>query len=1127
MKLLLKSVLSLLIAAQIIAAPLLAHADQGVVTPAPSADDLYGDTDPLWQEFQQAKPTSDFKFAFDAKDPAIDQDPFFLRSQSWVRKTQSKDLGYIRTAKDITIELPEAEEALRLELPLVPIQATDDYVFFSLDKSSDLFAKAAGPGEAAGEGLFFISRHELNKDKPTQVYFYPFAGTGWTGPLDSVELAQTNALVVANEKESVALDLEDVETVMKAEQLNLLMAVTMTSKNRDDVVATPARGSTGAFGMFFTGLDLEQPSKSLWAAAPHGATDRLIAKLGDIVHRYFPVERADALDPVIASRLLYVGTALTGMMFASIVIKNKNPMVRKELDKRLTPQTSRFGAFKQEVRETLDVFSAVTTTSAQLPSITFANSLELFLDRFAPTLAASDHTLVRRFLKNTFYFSRNAIENTPVNAKTFALGALLMGGVDSACVAIQYIWAVPTIAAIASKHVVGALRDRINTTFDPNNAQTKTIALQDIVRTFLAWLLSGASSYSSEARTQQIEQIEKEVDSNLRARGIDPADPSHQTERRHAVEERMNVVLKQKGLPDADQFLFDANTVFSQLPKSLGFKAPQGLATAETFVLQKRFGLSKNAVNRSLAAAKAWAAQESSPLAAEVVAILQETAGNMDTLRAGLKDGRKGVLMSRLVHKELTLLSYEGAVSIVTKHVPLLWRRHYSPEAAQAASVIFRQALFSYLRKEGDALVIANKKQMDEFGTRAREIAREQLLADHPGTKTLTSAMEYELKLRTQIEITKLVEAKETEKAASDYQPPKLDWLARRQQARAIRNAEERLDQYLNSPAGYDATDEDVQTMRNNFVRDAFAREVGLHLDSASRPEYVAMMAKVDQKTTDGLKAQIAGDPKLETYLATLSEPEKAKALSVMYANDFLANYKEATTEQEMVKPLDVAQPGRLQALRRTQIFRSSSFLTRAARTFEAFGDDQNLKLGWYGRIARNIPLANDLISTHRRALKTILSSMTINYAWNYYVWHVHMPYSAWMIFAVGAASTISTPSQWLNRVFRVNGLKPMNAPISKLKFALAYSWVTFAGMFPVLMYQKDASVWFSDYITAPIMSVMDHVDPKMMFAALAVGAGAVAIKKVTKKLEFSGARVHDWSDLHPLMCAEIFGHSG
>ncbi len=1120
-----KLALSLFLSMQIGIEPMFAHASAPTlpIRNIQTLNELHKQEDPIWQKFADTQ-GAHFNLTFDANDPAIDQDPFFVRSQSWQDQAKSvSTISFLKTNESLEISIPGVSKTLKLNLALIPIQSTEEFIFFSLDNKSELFKKAAGIDRTPGEGIFFIHRDNLAQQAlagfPTPVFFFPLAGSGWTGNLSSLQLPQIDSIVVANEEESVAIELRDVETVMKAQQINLMMASALTAKNRNDasLAKFPAAGMTAAFGLFFTGLDLQMPEKSMWKNKSNDSTSSWYSELSKKFTRWLPVliqpARAFDLPAELVARLVFVGSVLTGMLATSVVIKYAHPGVRKKLKELRVDQTPTKNPIKiarREIKETFDVFAAVTTTAAQIASVTFANSLEIFLDKFAPSYAAADHSLIRRFLKNTYYFSRDSVRKIPVNSKTFMLGAVVMGSVDTAMVAVQYQVAVPWIAQTVSPHVGEDLQNRIDKTFDPTNPETKKIAMQDTIRNGIAYLQVGASSYSAESRAQEIDAVTKEIESEMKARGQDPEDPKLQSEKNKKIEEKINIRLKQKGLPDANQFLFDMSTIFSRVPKALGYQAPEELQANQSFLLESRFGLSKNALDKAIEVATQWVKTDSSQTAREALALLEETSRSMSFVKGALK-GKAGIAEARRARQQLTVLSYEGPVEFVLEHMPETWGKNYSGQSAQAAGLMFRQALYSYLSKEGDDLLFASKKNTEGFGEEAKARALEAMKKDNPSIEiaNLNSEQQFEFKLRTQIEINNLARAQSIRDKAEKYTPPKQSWFVRRQLTRAQKEADLKMEKFLMTAEGASAVEEVLFAKKQLFFRDSLAKQVGLYIEdrdvaaAQGREDYVKMLDAVDKKATEQTEIEFKQDPNLARYLEKATEAEKAKLKLFNYANNFFAKYKEAATESELVKPTDPAQPGRFQRLRQTEVVRNSNFLTRTLRTLESFGDDQAMKLGLGDAMLRNIPLASDLMHSHKRMLKTILPMLTVSYMWNFFVWQVHIPFSAWALFAMTAAATISAPSQWLNRMFRMNGLKAMDGVMSKIAYGLPYAWVTFAGMFPIMLFSGDVSILFSDYIRTPVISVLSAIGVKDWIAGLSLTALLVT-KLRSKKTDFN-----------------------
>jgi hypothetical protein len=1119
--------ISLVICFQMGFEPLLSHASPN----QPPSESTSVDT--LWDLPADPQTADAFQLHFSTQDPALDQDPYFMRSQAWVpRTTNDVAMAFRKSAAGLEISIPGAAQNLNLRLPLTPIQATEDFIFFSLDEGSDLFARAAGPGATPGEGIFFLSRASLAQQSrngtPAPVFFFPLSGQGWSGTLRSLELPQMESIVIANKTDSVAIELHDVEELMKAEQINLMIASSLSARNRGRVTKElyPAPGMTAAFGTTFTGLDLQYPAKSLWAPAVQTSQSifektffqPLFQPLLQKVARWWPLgeqaSQALPLPPALVNQIIFVATVQVTLLAASVVIKYAHPGIRRKLKSLRAdekPTTNPLRIAGREFKEVFDVYTAAATTYSQVAIVNFSNGLEMFLDRFAPTIAAADHTLIKRNLNKYFFFQRDTIKKVPVNSRLWVQNALGLGGVDTAMVGVQYEIAVPFLADAISPHTSEAMQARIERTFDPHNPKTKELAQNDTIRTGIAYWSGGAAAGAAEARGQLVGPATRDVLADMRTRGLDPEDPKNASLRESEILKRLNVLLKQRGLPDDSHFLFDAGTLFYSVPKALGYTSPEGAAAKQSYILEKRAGLRPNALRKALVTANMYAKNAPSPMAKEVVAALTETAENIKFIEGGKSTVLENIERGRKLRQQLTLLSYEGNVEYAVQNLPEVWSQKYSPQAAQIAGLFFRQALYSYLSQEGDNLLIPDAKLMEKYGAEAKAKALQAVRADHPEFKggALSANLQFELKVRTNLEINALVRAAIAEEKAEAYAPKKPDWIARRKEARALAETETRLQAFLGTAAGQNVNDEQLVAIKQKFYAEAIARKVGLHIEdpevaaAQNREDYVAMINWVEKKAQDRVELEIKNDPNLSRYLQKLSGPEQLQFKMSLYANNYLLAYREATGPEEKVKAIDPAQPGRFQWLRQTEVVRNSAFLTRTLRTFESFGDDQSIELGLQGVIFRNVPLAQDLFSTHRRLLRTILPSLLVTFAWNTHVQHVHLLFQNWLLFQTLSAATISTPSQWLNRVYKLNGIKPDGGFLTKVGYALPYSWVTFLGMFPIMLYSDDVGKLFNTYLASPVTNAMAQVGLKEWLASAAIAATVTAAAKFKIKSDF------------------------
>jgi hypothetical protein len=244
----------------------------------PKTADLAGG-DPALQDFiaslEHMSPNAGIPV--DVNDPSLDQDPGFLRSQAWLDGQKTDEMSEVRaqaSGDGLVLSLPGTTKQLKLNLPLDAFYMTDETVFLSLRDSAKMFKVAAG-GDTPGEGIFAMSRSELlasaESQRPVALYFIPLPDVGWTGSIEAIEVPEADALAIRNAGGgSLQLELQDVARLIESERANLKLAAAFTARNygfgNGLGVLYPAPGTTQAFGLFFTGLDLGHPANSLRGA---------------------------------------------------------------------------------------------------------------------------------------------------------------------------------------------------------------------------------------------------------------------------------------------------------------------------------------------------------------------------------------------------------------------------------------------------------------------------------------------------------------------------------------------------------------------------------------------------------------------------------------------------------------------------------------------------------------------------------------------------------------------------------------------------------------------------------------------------------------------------------------------
>lgn len=106
-------------------------------------------------ETLQSMPEIPFTMGIGAGDPALDSDPFFLRSQSWAKGSiglEGNGVAFRRDGNRLEIGLPSQENVWTLNAPLRPAYADDTWVYLVANDEA-LFEKK-NPNDGPGQGVF-------------------------------------------------------------------------------------------------------------------------------------------------------------------------------------------------------------------------------------------------------------------------------------------------------------------------------------------------------------------------------------------------------------------------------------------------------------------------------------------------------------------------------------------------------------------------------------------------------------------------------------------------------------------------------------------------------------------------------------------------------------------------------------------------------------------------------------------------------------------------------------------------------------------------------------------------------------------------------------------------------------
>lgn len=916
-------------------APVASAAPPPTAPPARLGDRPSPATDPLAHAFEEPivdylRGLSEIELHVDLApdDPALDADPFFLRSQRWVAPRPTDSAGYATDASGFTLFLPRETHGWRLEVPLRPLGFAGDYLWCAA-RDTSFFPPLTS--EDHGEGLFVVNLREWHRaeraGRPVPVFFLPLPDGGWSGPTVTLSdfPADDAAIVVDAEGMAQPIRLEDVDAAVEAETLNLTLARGTAARDaahgHSTPSALPSPKSTASFGTLFTGFGADGAPR-IFAAGPPRGPRRIFHALREALG--IPLARAGALEgaPGVSDKLTRSLTRVAAVVAVSTLaaIVLKYTLYRRHFrDRRKEPQRTLFRRLRGEASEIGTVLAHNLTLISSFPAVWFGHGVQYVVDRYVPALGAGRNKRLFRLLDATVYFMRNARKRLPVNDDTLVRGALVLGGVASLVTAARLYYVVPWLAE-AYAAATPAAREKVADIFHPDNEHAESFARNETVRTFGTNLAGGASTLSEATRQQYVSVFGPAVDEELRKEGLDPLDEENHPLREARVEEKLRHVLAQMGLPVDDE-LFNSTTLWSGALALLGYGPPETETSAPRYLAAERPGL----VQAALAEARREIARrlERTPHQVDLrnaLVLLEETQSNAAKLRGLARTGLRAVTATlrkplrsvltgfrpareaiaegaarlRKIRQQLFALTQDGPLGRVAPSSE--WIEAAGRPGASIAAHFFRRAFFGYLA--GDAAYVHGPSEEDRArlsrGTHAAaEAAARRRLAeryadDVPAFLGDAHATEYTLLLED--ELNDAVAARREDHRP--FLPPKRGFYRRRQERAAAREALVRFERETKRTFDPATADRRDQARFRRYFTEAAMANIGLHpsyegLEELEQP----ILEATEQRTRRQLWS-----PKLVEWLEGLPPEERATFEASTYAENFAAIYVETTT---------------------------------------------------------------------------------------------------------------------------------------------------------------------------------------------------------------------------------------
>ena len=598
--------------------------------------------------------------ALPSGDPVLDIDPFFLRSQSWVAPLavtdSDEDPTVLEGEQSLTLQAPGAPRALQLRFDHSPrlriVGFTDEYFF--------LAAAHVTRESPFDEGLFVLRYQDVLAARgPVPIFFFPLPGGHWSfqsqGQVLAPQLQEwpTHHLVVISNHlgESLPVDLEDVSRVVEAESLNLMLAQIDAlpglleqpryqqrllhlkgafQQNLSNQAAIqgvqqfiseiqsesilPKPGSTAGFGVFYNGfkssLETSQEQGRLERSSSAHSSLKLLQNASRSLWSVLGLPSAYAVGimetqvQTFSQQVLRFGVISSIALIASVLLKytafrgyfQKKHACESDLQKK-TP------AWKREAKEIGDVAAHTFNTVGQFAPVWFGNIVEFAGDRFFPKQFAGHNRIMRKILEKTVYAARENAERLPVSLMTWAM-ALVGGTVDTASYYVQLYYAVPAVIATLGVSMP-FIASRMREGFSVGDPQLADLNRYEIMRCGEWYFNSGASIISQGWRQQLLPVVIKDTNEEMLAEGLNPHDPSHNSEKERRIENKLSEFMKKQGLPS--DIIFDANTLYGGLLNFFGYSIPLesgDTKTASSYWGRQRPGLIPSAVHEALKQAR-------------------------------------------------------------------------------------------------------------------------------------------------------------------------------------------------------------------------------------------------------------------------------------------------------------------------------------------------------------------------------------------------------------------------------------------------------------------------------------------------------------------------------------------
>lgn len=630
-----KSVLNSVLSLQLALSPALVYGQpSSSAMPAPSAVDAeqvrsdahlnyWASLDfeyPELTEFALGEPLVDGPLSnLSPGDPLLDQDPFFMQSQSWEKSSfedcEEDSVCFSKDKDSLVLGGLTGQKSLRLNQVLTPVLETEEWIILTAD-TDQIFRQKNPKSAEPGEGFFFIRKSEFaanaQSDYPVPVFFFPMPDPGWTGAMPAALELELEQQVVLHDKNGVALPIEkrDITVLENSQRNNLVLAQTwsfLEGKVQPNGVALPKPGSTVAFGLILSGV-LPEVSKRAASLIDTKRFEQIVRQLSPLPeaharelapsllkrirdgvrsrvqnfdteywkkwifptiayggtglyasHLYskYPIDWSSMITADMPSRLATIGMLLGGVLASSVLMKYT--IHKTKIDK-MYPRAENESWLQMVHREHKGILTEISVGlyfSMSAIGQGLRHTLEFFKDHFMP----SNH-LLHKAWDATMGFQMKQNSRLAINWKTFYLGAIIFGMADTLLVGVDLLIFTPAFIDMFNFQVA-------------TGAATAAFVSAELLRNFLGYIQGGAHAYSADMKQIHMLSAEKEAHRILRKSGQNPEAKKNSDKVQELAEQELDKRFRSMGLPSREEFLYDPVSVIEDLGAKTGYSIPE------------------------------------------------------------------------------------------------------------------------------------------------------------------------------------------------------------------------------------------------------------------------------------------------------------------------------------------------------------------------------------------------------------------------------------------------------------------------------------------------------------------------------------------------------------------------